>query len=114
MDFATRAYNHSFPFDPIIRSLLDTDFYKLLMQQFIWQHYPNERVCWKLTNRSRSIRLGDEIPLDALREQLDHARSLRFTATELIYLRGQSFYGQTGIFSDAYVNALAAFRLPEY
>jgi nicotinate phosphoribosyltransferase len=27
-DIATRVYNHSWKLDPIIRSLLDTDFYK--------------------------------------------------------------------------------------
>ena len=114
MDFATRAWNHSFPFDPIVRSLLDTDFYKLLMQQFIWEHYPNERVTWRLTNRTKSVRLADEIELDAVREQLDHVRTLRFTPTEIVYLRGQSFYGQTGIFKPGYLDTLRAFRLPDY
>ena len=52
MDFARRAWDHSFPFDPIVRSLLDTDFYKLLMQQFIWEHYPNEQVTWQVVNRT--------------------------------------------------------------
>src|SRR5690606_40707210 len=60
MDFATRAWNHSFPFDPIVRSLLDTDFYKLLMQQLIWEEYPNVQVSWKLTNRTKTIRLRSE------------------------------------------------------
>ena len=114
MDFATRAYNHGFPFDPIIRSLLDTDFYKLLMQQFIWEHYPNEQVAWALTNRSRNVRLGEVIDEAALRQQLDHARSLRFTPSEIIYLRGQSFYGQSGIFKSGYLDALRSFQLPEY
>src|SRR3712207_6553248 len=114
MDFATRAYNHSFPFDPIVRSLLDTDFYKLLMQQFIWEHYPNEQVSWKLTNRTRSVRLADELDLGELREQLDHLRTLRFTPSEIIYLRGQSFYGQSGIFKPAYLDALRSFALPAY
>ncbi|HEX8241103.1 MAG TPA: nicotinate phosphoribosyltransferase [Allosphingosinicella sp.] len=114
MDFATRAWNHGFPFDPIVRSLLDTDFYKLLMQQFIWEHYPNERVTWRLTNRTKSVRLADEIELDAVREQLDHARTLRFTPTEIVYLRGQSFYGQTGIFKPGYLDTLRTFRLPDY
>jgi nicotinate phosphoribosyltransferase len=114
VDFATRAYNHSFPFDPIVRSLLDTDFYKLLMQQFIWAHYPHERVSWKVTNRTRKVRLGEEIGLDAIREQLDHARTLRFTASEIIHLRGQTFYGQKGIFKEGYLNALSTYRLPEY
>ena len=29
-DIARRVYNHTWKLDPIIRSLLDTDFYKLL------------------------------------------------------------------------------------
>jgi len=114
IDFATRAYNHSFPFDPIVRSLLDTDFYKLLMQQFIWEHYPNERVDWALTNRTRSVRLGEQIDVGALREQLDHARTLRFTKSEIIHLRGQTFYGQSGIFKEGYLDALRTYQLPDY
>jgi nicotinate phosphoribosyltransferase len=114
MDFATRAYNHGFPFDPIIRSLLDTDFYKLLMQQFVWEHYPQVQVSWRLINRSLSIPLANEIDLAALREQLDHARTLRLTGSEVIHLRGQSFYGQSGIFSEGYLHALEHFRLPDY
>ena len=114
IDFATRAYNHSFPFDPIVRSLLDTDFYKLLMQQFIWEHYPNEQVAWALTNRTRSVRLADLIDEEALREQLDHVRSLRFTQSEIIHLRGQTFYGQSGIFKEGYLDALRSFHLPDY
>ncbi len=61
--------------DPIIRSVIDTDFYKLLMQQFIWEHYPNERVTWRMTNRTKSVRLADEIELGAVREQLEDPRS---------------------------------------
>ena len=114
MDFATRAYNHSFPFDPVIRSLLDTDFYKLLMQQFIWEHYPNERVDWALTNRTRSVRLAEEIDMAELREQLDHVRGLRFTSSEIIHLRGQTFYGQSGIFKEGYLHALSGYQPPDY
>ena len=35
-DIARRVYNHTWKLDPIVRSLLDTDFYKLLMLQLIW------------------------------------------------------------------------------
>jgi nicotinate phosphoribosyltransferase len=114
MDFATRAWNHGFPFDPIVRSLLDTDFYKLLMQQFIWEHYPNESVSWRVRNRTASVKLAEQIDLGELREQLDHARTLRFTPSEIIYLRGQTFYGQHGIFREGYLDTLRHFRLPEY
>ena len=30
-DIARRVYNHTWKLDPIVRSLLDTDFYKLLI-----------------------------------------------------------------------------------
>ena len=40
VNFAERAHNHNWELDPVVRSLLDTDFYKLLMLQFIWKHYP--------------------------------------------------------------------------
>ena len=36
VNFAERAHNHNWELDPVTRSLLDTDFYKLLMLQFIW------------------------------------------------------------------------------
>ena len=39
-DIATRVYNHTFRIDPAIRTLLDTDFYKLLMLQMIWKMHP--------------------------------------------------------------------------
>ena len=40
VNFAERAHNHNWKLDPIVRSLLDTDFYKLLMLQFIWKNFP--------------------------------------------------------------------------
>ena len=44
VNFAERAHNHNWELDPVTRSLLDTDFYKLLMLQFIWKHYPKTHV----------------------------------------------------------------------
>lgn len=114
MDFARRAYDHTFPFDPIARSLLDLDFYKLLMMQFIWERYPQVRVKWKVTNRTKTVRLADEIDIKELREQLDHARSLRFQPNEIIWLRGQTFYGRQGIFKEGFLHTLEHFQLPEY
>lgn len=114
MDFARRAYDHTFPFDPIVRSLLDLDFYKLLMQQFIWERYPNERVKWRVTNRTKSVKIAHEIDIDDLREQLDHARTLRFQHNEIIWLRGQTFYGRQGIFKEGYLHTLERYQLPAY
>ncbi len=49
-----------------------------------------------------------------MREQLDHVRTLRFTPSEIIHLRGQTFYGQSGIFKEGYLETLRAFRMPDY
>src|SRR6188508_2050877 len=93
-DIATRTYNHGWRLDPIVRSLLDTDFYKLLMLQMIRRLHPDTEVTFALINRSRAVRLADAIDEKELRAQLDHARSLRFTKKELIWLAGNSFYGE--------------------
>ncbi|MFC4237242.1 nicotinate phosphoribosyltransferase [Thalassospira xianhensis] len=113
-DIATRAYNHNFKLDPIIRSLLDTDFYKLLMLQAIWQEHPDVDVTFSLINRSHHIRLGDIIDEGELRAQLDHARSLRFTRQELIWLAGATFYGRSHMFKPEFISWLGDFQLPEY
>ncbi len=113
-DIATRTYDHSWRLDPIIRSLLDTDFYKLLMQQMIRELYPDVDVTFSLINRSRSVRLADVIDEGELRAQLDHARELRFTKKELIWLAGNTFYGKTQMFSPDYIRWLGNFRLPDY
>ena len=108
IDIATRAYNHTFRIDPIIRSLMDTDFYKLLMQQMIVRDHPNLDVKFRLTNRSR-VRLAEVIDLGELKEQLDHARKLRFQNSELIWLTGNTFYGQDKMFAPAYIEWLRHF-----
>ncbi|RUT34415.1 nicotinate phosphoribosyltransferase [Arsenicitalea aurantiaca] len=113
-DIARRVYNHTWKLDPIIRSLLDTDFYKLLMLQMIWGLYPRVEAEFALINRTTSVRLADEIDEAELRAQLDHARTLRFTKKEMIWLAGNSFAGRTQIFEPDFLAWLAEFRLPEY
>src|SRR5674476_268564 len=84
-DIASRTYNHGWRLDPIVRSLLDTDFYKLLMLQMIREFYPSQNVPFSVINRSRHV-----------------------------WLAGNTFYGKTQMFSPDFINWLAAFRLPEY
>ncbi|HZV56959.1 MAG TPA: nicotinate phosphoribosyltransferase [Sphingobium sp.] len=113
-DIAGRVHNHNWRLDPIVRSLLDTDFYKLLMLQMIWRLYPDVRASFALINRSTAVRLAEEIDTAELHAQLDHARTLRFAPKELIWLAGNSFYGETQMFSPAFLAWLADFRLPDY
>lgn len=113
-DIATRVFNHSWKLDPIIRSLIDTDFYKLLMLQMIWKLYPDVDATFTLINRTKTVRLAEEIDEGELREQLDFARSLRLTKKEAIWLAGNTFYGTKQIFQPEFLAWLANFQLPEY
>ena len=113
-DIASRTYNHGWRLDPIVRSLLDTDFYKLLMLQMIREFYPDEHVTFSVINRTHHVRLGEVIDEGELRAQLDHARTVRFTKKELIWLAGNTFYGKTQMFSPDFISWLATFQLPEY
>ena len=112
-DIASRVYNHAWKLDPIIRSLIDTDFYKLLMLQMIWKLYPDVDATFSLINRTRSVRLADEIDEGELRE-LDHARTLRLSKKEMIWLAGNSFYGRAQIFEPEFLAWLSKFQLPDY
>ncbi|MEX0956900.1 MAG: nicotinate phosphoribosyltransferase [Rhizobiaceae bacterium] len=113
-DIARRVYDHTWKLDPIVRSLLDTDFYKLLMLQMIWSRYPNINATFSLINRTKSVRLADELDEGELRAQLDYARSLRFSKKEMIWLAGNTFYGKKQIFMPEFLAWLAEFQLPEY
>jgi len=115
VNFAERAHNHNWELDPVTRSLLDTDFYKLLMLQFIWKHYPKTHVSFSLLNRSTSVRLADMFPIEELTHQMEHARRLRFRKSELVWLAGNTFYGRRGIFEPAFLEWLERdFRLSDY
>lgn len=115
INLARRAHNHNWELDPIARSLLDTDFYKLLMLQFIWKRFPNIKASFSLLNRSADVRLADVIDLDELSQQLEQTRRLRFRKSELIWLAGNTFYGHRGIFEPDFLQWLErGFRLSEY
>ncbi len=113
-DIATRVFNHSWKLDPIIRSLIDTDFYKLLMLQMIWKLYPDVDATFTLINRTKTVRLAEEIDERELRAQLDFARTLRLTKKEAIWLAGNTFYGTKHIFEPEFLAWLTNFQLPEY
>jgi nicotinate phosphoribosyltransferase len=113
-DIATRVYNHAWKIDPIVRSVLDTDFYKLLMAQMIYRRHRNTRVTFGIINRTASVPLADLIDEGALREQLDHIRSLSLSRGESTWLRGNMFYGTRQMFSPDFIEWLEDFRFPAY
>ena len=114
VDIATRVYNHKWKIDPIVRSLIDTDFYKLLMCQSIFRNKPDTTVTFSLINRARDVRLGELIDEGELREQLDYARGLRLTRGESTWLRGNTFYGKRQMFRSDFMEWFENFQLPPY
>lgn len=87
----------------IITSLLDTDLYKLTMQHFAFNNFPNTIVEYTFKNRNEDVDLRpykDEIIEEVM--QLD---KLQFTEDEVAYLKG------LGFFNDAFLNFLKYFQL---
>jgi len=113
-DIATRVYNHRWKLDPIVRSLIDTDFYKLLMCQFVHRVMPETRVTFSLINRSDHVPLARLIDEGELREQLDHIRSLSLSRGESTFLRGNMFYGTRQMFRPDFMEWFEGLRLPPY
>ncbi|MCW1918176.1 nicotinate phosphoribosyltransferase [Rhodobacter sp. KR11] len=114
VEIATRVWNHRWKIDPIVRSLIDTDFYKLLMCQSIFRNKPDTTVQFSLLNRSSKIRLAELIDEGELREQLDHVRSLSLSRGESTWLRGNMFYGKRQMFRPDFMEWFEALRLPPY
>ena len=114
VDIARRVWNHKWKIDPIVRSLLDTDFYKLLMCQSIFRNKPDTSVIFSLINRSKNIGLAEFIDEGELREQLDHIRSLSLSRGESTWLRGNTFYGKRQMFRSDFMEWFETLKLPPY
>ena len=114
IDIASRVYNHNWKIDPIVRSLLDIDFYKLLMAQFVLRNAPNVSVRFSVLNRSEKVPLAKIIDQQELKEQLDHIRNLSLSKGESTWLRGNLFYGKRAIFRPEFIDWLENLKMPEF
>lgn len=98
---------------PIVKSLLDTDFYKFTMGQLVFRCYRDIEVVFSLINRSR-VPLASFIREDDLRRELDNVQKLRFNNSELHYLRGTNEYGDR-MFGEDFLQFLRDdIELPSY
>ncbi|MEM8571292.1 MAG: nicotinate phosphoribosyltransferase [Pseudomonadota bacterium] len=114
IEIAKRVYDHAWRIDPIVRSIIDTDFYKLLMLQTVYRRHADVEVEFSLINRSANVPLAKLIDEHELREQLDHARTLSLSRGESTWLRGNTFYGKRWMFGPDFMAWLEKFKLPEY
>jgi nicotinate phosphoribosyltransferase len=76
---------------PVLQTLLDTDAYKLHMQQAVFHHYYDVQVAAEFRCRGDDL-LG--IYADAIREQVDAMQSLRLQDDEFQWLSGLPFFQQ--------------------
>lgn len=86
---------------PILHSLLDTDAYKLHMQQAVFHHYYEVNVAAEFRCRGDDL-LG--MYSEAIREQVDAMQNLALSVEEYIWLSGLPF------FKPDYLNWLRDFR----
>ena len=114
IDIAKRVYDHQWKIDPIIRSLIDTDFYKLLMAQSVFRHQQDANVTFSLINRTKDVKLAEIVDEGELREQLDHIRSLSLSRGESTWMRGNLFYGKRSMFQHDFMEWLENLQLPAY
>ncbi len=76
---------------PVLQTLLDTDAYKLHMQQAVFHHYYDVQVAAEFRCRGDDL-LG--IYADAIREQIEAMQSLRLQDDEFQWLSGLPFFKQ--------------------
>ncbi len=89
----------------IITSLLDTDLYKFTMMQVVLHQFPGAQVEYKFKCRNAGMQLAPHA--DEIREEIRSLCNLKFSETELAYLRSMRF-----IKSD-FVDFLGLFKLNE-
>ncbi|CDO53958.1 similar to Saccharomyces cerevisiae YOR209C NPT1 Nicotinate phosphoribosyltransferase, acts in the salvage pathway of NAD+ biosynthesis [Geotrichum candidum] len=73
-------------FVPVITSLLDTDLYKITMQAAVLGNFSDAQVEYGFTNRTPEKKFT-RASLEWLQKQVRHLGTLRFSPTEIEYLR---------------------------
>lgn len=87
--------------------LMDIDFYKLTMLQFVWKHYATLPVVWKMHSRRQDIReiIGDPLNLSGNLEYIQNNASLLLSDEDfLLNLKADGDY----IFERQFINDLKA------
>lgn len=69
----------------IINSLMETDFYKINMQQTIYHQFPEYTTTWQFRCRNKDIHFTKEM-IDEITAQIKEYCNLRFSEDELDYL----------------------------
>ena len=93
---------------PPVASLLDVDFYKFTMGQYVFRRHARVPVRYRLVCRTPGARLARRIPVEAFQEGLDAVRSFSFGPAEIDWLRNLA----ESPFGEDYLGFLGGLRLP--
>ena len=99
----------------VITNILDLDWYKLTMMQFVFRYYRSVKVKYGFTNRKKNIKLARIIDFEVLRNELENIKSLKFTEKDIQYLRGE--FGSRvpkGFFFEEFLQFLTEFQMSDY
>ncbi|KAG8712868.1 nicotinate phosphoribosyltransferase [Ceratobasidium sp. 395] len=86
------------------RSILDTDLYKLTMQQAVLQHFPKSNVTYAFTNRSKDMLFSRE-SYELAKESVGRLAELKLQEKEIAWLKENCPY-----FTDDYIAYLSSYR----
>lgn len=91
--------------EPIIKSLLDTDLYKITMMQVVFHQFPSANVKYSFKCRTKDVNLA--LIKEDLEKEIKSLCELKFTNEELNYLRGLRYI------KNDFVDFLEIFSLRE-
>ncbi|CAE6447066.1 unnamed protein product [Rhizoctonia solani] len=86
------------------RSLLDTDVYKLTMQQAVLQHFPKTNVVYKFTNRAKEMLFSREC-FELIKQSISRLSELQLTTEEVEWLKTNCPY-----FTEDYLDYLRSYH----
>jgi len=88
--------------EQIITSILDTDLYKISMQNFVYNFHPNAKVKYVFKCRNKDVKLGFLAPL--INDQIKQMKSIQMTNEEREYVVS------LGFLSNDYLDCLSNYR----
>ena len=90
--------------EPIIKSILDSDLYKLSMQYFVLDHYSDVDVTYTFNNRDKSMVFNQDA-VEEIKRQIEFMSNLKLTDSEYDWMKNNLYF-----LPIAYRQYLAAYK----